>query len=154
SGRPPASDRPFESCVRESVLQPGRLMALKLFPPTPESTALTALAGRRVLAIGASLAPLAQGALAGMKLELSSVEQLANVSADDVALVLIDADSCTGAALTGAVESLTASPNPPAVLLVGERMPTTVVRNLLRLRCSDVLEAPYTPDQIAAAVAG
>jgi pilus assembly protein CpaE len=129
-------------------------MALKLFPPTPESAALTALAGRRVLAIGASLAPLAQSALAGMKLELSSVEQLADVSADDVALVLIDADSCTGAVLTAAVQSLTASPNPPAVLLVGERMPTTVVRNLLRLRCSDVLEAPYTPDQIATAVAG
>jgi pilus assembly protein CpaE len=129
-------------------------MALKLFPPTPESTALTMLAGRRVLAIGASLAPLGQGALAGMKLELSTVEHLANVSADDVALVLIDADSCTAAVLTAAVQSLTASPNPPAVLLVGERMPTTVVRNLLRLRCSDVLEAPYTPEQIATAVAG
>ena len=129
-------------------------MALKLFPPTPQSTALTALAGRRVLAIGASLAPLAQSALAGMKLELSTVEHLAKASADDVALVLIDADSCTGAVLTGAVQSLTASPNPPAVLLVGERMPTTVVRNLLRLQCSDVLEAPYTPEQIATAVAG
>jgi pilus assembly protein CpaE len=100
------------------------------------------------------LAPLAQGALTGANLELATVEQLSGVSADDVGLVLIDADSCTAAALATAVQSLAACPNPPAVLLVGERLPTTVVRNLLRLSRSDVLEAPYTPDQIANAVAG
>jgi pilus assembly protein CpaE len=49
---------------------------------------------------------------------------------------------------------LTASPSPPAVQLVGERLPTTVVRNLLRLSRSDVLEAPYTPAQIASAITG
>jgi pilus assembly protein CpaE len=40
------------------------------------------------------------------------------------------------------------------VLLVGEQIPTMVVRNLLRLERSDVLEAPYTPEQVAAAIAG
>jgi pilus assembly protein CpaE len=92
--------------------------------------------------------------LAGANLELAGADQLAGITAEDVSLVLIDADSCTAAALSTAVQSLTASPNPPAVLLVGERLPTTVVRNLLRLSRSDVLEAPYTPDQIAGAIAG
>jgi pilus assembly protein CpaE len=126
-------------------------MALKLYPPKRAGSS-SALTGRRVLALGASLAPLGQSALAGAALELASAEQLAGITAEEVGLVLIDADSCTSAALTAAVQSLTASPSPPAVLLVGERLPTTVVRNLLRLSRSDVLEAPYTPDQIANAI--
>src|SRR4051812_13152285 len=112
-------------------------MALNLFAPKSGAPGDGA---RRALALGASLAPLAQGALAGLKLELSSVEQLAGVSSDDVALVLIDADSCTAQALATAIASLTACAKPPAVLLVGERLPTPVVRNLLRLPHSDVLE--------------
>jgi len=127
-------------------------MALKLYAPKGPGIP-SALTGRRVLALGASLAPLGQSALAGANLELAGVDQLAGITAEDVSLVLIDADSCTAAALSAAVQSLTASPNPPAVLLVGERLPTTVVRNLLRLSRSDVLEAPYTPDQIAGAIA-
>jgi len=129
-------------------------MALNPFARKPGASAGGPAAARRALALGASLAPLAQGVLAGLNLELSNVEQLAGVSVDDVSLVLIDADSCTAQALTTAIESLTACANPPAVLLVGERLPTTVVRNLLRLAHSDVLEAPYTPEQIAEAVAG
>ena len=129
-------------------------MALKLFAPKPETAVAGAIAGRRVLALGASLAPLAQGVLVGANLELANVEQLAGASADDVGLVLIDADSCTAAALNAAIASLSASPRPPAVLLVGERLPTAVVRNLLRLPCSDVLDAPYTPEQIADAISG
>jgi pilus assembly protein CpaE len=126
-------------------------MALKLYAPKGPGIS-SPLTGRRVLALGASLAPLGQSALAGANLELASVEQLAGVTAEDVSLVLIDADSCTSAALSAAVQSLTSSLSPPAVLLVGERLPTTVVRNLLRLSRSDVLEAPYTPDQIAGAI--
>jgi pilus assembly protein CpaE len=128
-------------------------MALKLHAPKGPGISST-LSGRRVLALGASLAPLGQSALAGANLELASADQLAGITAEDVSLVLIDADSCTAAALATAVQSLTASPSPPAVLLVGERLPTTVVRNLLRLSRSDVLEAPYTPDQIANAITG
>jgi pilus assembly protein CpaE len=126
-------------------------MALKLYAPKGPGIS-SPLTGRRVLALGASLAPLGQSALAGANLELASVEQLAGVTAEDVSLVLIDADSCTSAALSAAVQSLTSSLSPPAVLLVGERLPTPVVRNLLRLSRSDVLEAPYTPDQIAGAI--
>jgi pilus assembly protein CpaE len=112
------------------------------------------LAGCRVLALGATLAPLAQGPLAGASLELAGLDRLAMVSADDTDLILIDADACTGAALAAAVQALAACLNPPPVLLVGERLPTPVVRSLLRLERSDVLEAPFTPEQISAAIAG
>jgi pilus assembly protein CpaE len=110
-------------------------------------------AGCRVLALGATLAPLSQGPLAGANLELVGLDRLASVSSDDADLILIDADACTGAALASAVQALAACQEPPPVLLVGERLPTTVVRSLLRLERSDVLEAPYTPEQIGAAIA-
>ncbi len=111
-------------------------------------------AGCRVLALGATLAPLSQGPLAGASLELVGLDRLASVSDQDADLILIDADACTGAALASAVQSLAACESPPPVLLVGERLPTPVVRSLLRLERSDVLEAPFTPDQISSAIAG
>ena len=107
---------------------------------------------RRILALGATLAPLSQGPLAGANFELIGLERLMGLTSIDADLVMIDADACTAQALTIAVETLTACPAPPPVLLVGERLPTTVVRNLLRLERSDVLEAPFTPEQIAGAV--
>ena len=45
-------------------------------------------------------------------------------------------------------------PAPPPVLLVGAHLPTGVVRNLLRLERSDVLDAPFTAENIAAAIDG
>jgi pilus assembly protein CpaE len=41
----------------------------------------------------------------------------------------------------------------PPVLLIGERLPTTVVRSLMRLERSDVLEAPFAPEQFTGAAA-
>src|SRR5262249_15579515 len=40
----------------------------------------------------------------------------------------------------------------PPVLLVGAKLPAAVVRNLMRLERSDVLEAPFKADQFVAAV--
>jgi pilus assembly protein CpaE len=117
-------------------------------------TAGTSLTGRRVLVFGASLEPLSAGPLAGAQVEQASLDDLAKVRAGACALVLIDADAWGTASLGAAIQTLAASPAPPPVLLVGERLPTTVVRNLLRLERSDVLEAPFTDDQIAQAIAG
>jgi pilus assembly protein CpaE len=39
------------------------------------------------------------------------------------------------------------------VLLIGSRLPTTVVRNLMRLERSDVIEAPFSAEHLAAAAA-
>jgi pilus assembly protein CpaE len=112
------------------------------------------LAGRRALVIGSALASLAKGPLEGATVMIAGLEHLIGVGPADSELILIDADACTAPALANAVEVLAACPAPPPVLLVGERLPTTVVRNLLRLDRSDVLEAPFTTDQITAAISG
>jgi pilus assembly protein CpaE len=112
------------------------------------------LTGRRVLVAGSALAGLAAGALAGATVEIIGLNRLAEVGGSDADLLLIDADACTAAALADAVEALAACPAPPPVLMVGERLPTVVVRNLLRLERSDVLDAPFSAEHIAVAIAG
>src|SRR6185437_177091 len=75
------------------------------------------------------------------------------VSAGDADLIMIDADAWADAALAGGIQALTLSQgSPPPVLLVGSHLPTAVVRSLLRLDHSDVLEAPYTPEAVTAAI--
>jgi pilus assembly protein CpaE len=108
--------------------------------------------GRRILALGASLAPLAQGPLAGAEIEMGSMPRLAELAERPCDLVLIDADSWEASALGGAVQALGALVQPPPVLLVGSSLPAGLVRNVLRLAHADVLEAPYAPEQLLAAV--
>jgi pilus assembly protein CpaE len=113
----------------------------------------TLLAGRRVLALGPALAGLKDGPLAGAQVEIAGLDRAAGLRAEACDLLLIDADAWETAALAAAVEALAHAPDPPPVLLVGGRLPTAVVRNLLRLAASDVLEAPFAPDQLDAALA-
>jgi pilus assembly protein CpaE len=47
------------------------------------------------------------------------------------------------------IEALGRKRQPPAAILVGEGLPTSAVRALLRLPRSDVLEAPFTNDDLA-----
>jgi pilus assembly protein CpaE len=112
-----------------------------------------AAAPRRVLALGTSLAALADGPLAAAAIEQGGLERLAQVRPGDCDLVLIDADTWDATALAQALQALAHAPAAPAVLLVGARLPTAVVRNLLRLERSDVLEAPFTDEQVAHAIA-
>ncbi|MGZ3378610.1 MAG: AAA family ATPase [Phenylobacterium sp.] len=113
------------------------------------------LSGRRVLAIGPALAGLAAGPLAGAEMEQATLARLIGVTAADADLILIDADAWADQALAAGIQALTiAESPPPPVLLVGSHLPTAVVRNLLRLERSDVLEAPYTPEAVAHAIEG
>ncbi len=109
------------------------------------------LIGRRVLAIGANLAPLAQGTLFGVVLEAGNMERLRTLAPGDADLVLIDADGADSEGLAQALAALAAMPSPPATLLTGARLPAALVRTLLRLERSDVLEAPFSSDDLAAA---
>ncbi|MFN3583861.1 CpaE family protein [Phenylobacterium sp.] len=108
--------------------------------------------GRRILALGAALAPHAKGPLAGAEMELGGMEQLAELSAVPRDLVLIDADAWEAPELAAAVKTLSGLKACPPVLLVGESLPAGLVRNLLRLPDSDVLEAPFTGEQLAGAI--
>ena len=108
--------------------------------------------GRRILVLGASLRALADGPLAGAALEMGSADQLESLSPGAYDLVLIDADAWEAPALAAAVKALSAHRACPPVLMTGENLPAGLVRNVLRLAASDILEAPFTPEQIAAAV--
>ncbi|MDB5452412.1 MAG: cpaE [Caulobacteraceae bacterium] len=120
---------------------------------TQSPPALATMTGRRVLALGEALASLADGPLAGAIIEQGGLDRLAGARAGSCDLVLVDADAWEAPALAAALQALAIASATPPVLLVGERLPTTVVRNLLRLERSDVLEAPFTADQVAQAVA-
>ncbi|HEY8614831.1 hypothetical protein [Phenylobacterium sp.] len=110
--------------------------------------------GRRLLALGGAMADLAQAAVPGAVVEEAGLDRLAAARTTHCDLVLIDADAWEAPALAQALQSLAAAPAAPAVLLAGERLPTTVVRNLLRLERSDVLEAPFSTEQAVQAIAG
>ncbi len=112
------------------------------------------LAGRRVLAIGSALSGLASGPLAGAQLEVGGLDRLSAAGLSAADLVIIDADAWEAPDLAQGVQTLAALAAPPPVLLVGSHLPTTVVRNLLRLERSDVLEAPFTDEKIAYAITG
>jgi pilus assembly protein CpaE len=110
------------------------------------------LTGRRVLLVGPALAGAIGEPLKGAATEAAAIERLSDAKAGLYDLVVVDADAWDAAALAAAVQKLADHPRAAPVLLVGERLPTTVVRNLLRLPASDVLEAPFTPEQFAVAV--
>jgi pilus assembly protein CpaE len=112
------------------------------------------LKGRRVLALGASFAALAEGPLAGADLLDGGLDQLEGLTVAAADLVLIDADAWDAAAMAGAVKALAAAKSPPPVLMVGASLPAGLVRNLLRLEHADILEAPYSPEQIALTLQG
>lgn len=112
------------------------------------------LLGRRVLTIGETLVPLGRGPLFGASLELASPEELADARAGVFDLVLIDADGVDSQALALGLAALAASPNPPPALMLGAHVPAGLVRSLMRLPVADVLEAPFTAEQLQTAVYG
>jgi pilus assembly protein CpaE len=119
-----------------------------------EKAAMTAspLSGRRVLLVGPSLSAAAAAPLKGAATETAGIERLPQAVAGAYDLVLVDADAWEAQTLSAAIQALSATPRPAPVLLIGQHLPTTVVRNLLRLPSSDVLDAPFSVDHFIATV--
>lgn len=111
------------------------------------------LAGRRVILLGPALAVLAAGPLAGATLEQAGLERLIGIGARDADLIVIDADAWSPPALGAAIQALVVAAAPPPVLLVGAHLPAAVARSLMRLERSDILDAPYSHEAVAAAIA-
>jgi len=109
-------------------------------------------AGRRVLIVGPGLADLAVQAFRDAVIETAGPEALQGRWAFGEApdLVVIDADAAPET-LSAAIGALGRAASPPPTLLVGGRLPAGLVRNLMRLPRSDVLEAPFTAVDLAAA---
>jgi pilus assembly protein CpaE len=110
------------------------------------------LNGRRVLAIGGDLSDLAKGPLQGAILENGGLDRLTGARIADADLLIINADAWEPAALAAGIQALALSAAPPPVLMVGAQLPTAVVRNLLRIERSDVLDAPFSHENIHAAI--
>jgi len=107
--------------------------------------------GRRVIAVGPDLAPLAAGPLFGVILEVAGSERLTALKPGACDLVLIDADAVQPDALAAGIAALAAMAQPPATLVIGSHMPASLVRALLRIPRSDVLDSPCAPDRLAIA---
>jgi pilus assembly protein CpaE len=112
------------------------------------------LSGLRVLVIGGALSDLAKGPLDGAVMEIGGLDRLIGVGLADADLIIIDADAWGGQALVAGIQALALCPAPPPVLMVGTHLPTAVVRNLLRIERSDVLDAPFSAENITAAIDG
>jgi pilus assembly protein CpaE len=110
------------------------------------------LLGRRILAVGEGLAPLARGALFGADVEVARVERLLEPRAVPAELVLIDADQLDPVTLLGGLATLAALTPPPPTLMVGTQLPAGLVRALMRLPHADMLEAPFSSEQLQGAI--
>jgi pilus assembly protein CpaE len=112
------------------------------------------LAKSRLLVIGAILADLARQAMPQTAVEAASLELLDALTIRRAAadLVLIDADSGDPLRLRSLIEAIGQLPSPPAVLLAGAHFQGALARALFKLERADVLEAPFTGPDLAAAV--
>ena len=108
--------------------------------------------GCHILALGASLSGLGDGPLAGAAVEIGAIAQLEKLAPGACDLVLIDADAFEAAALAQALKAVAALRPAPPLLMVGETLPAGLVRNVLRLDAADILEAPFTDEQLMHAV--
>jgi pilus assembly protein CpaE len=112
-------------------------------------------AGRRILIVGAGLAELAGLAFRDATLQTAGIERLqarwAFGEAPD--LILIEAGAFDPDSLSAAIAALASGATPPPTLLTGDHLPAGLVRNLMRLPRSDVLEAPFSAADLAASSA-
>lgn len=112
-------------------------------------------AGRHVLIIGGGLVELAARALPGAVIDTAVAETFHGrwMHGDAPDLVLIDSAGASAEAIGAAIATLGRAPSPPPTLLVGAHLPVALVRALMRLPRSDVLEAPFAAEDLAEAAA-
>jgi pilus assembly protein CpaE len=108
-------------------------------------------AGRHVLVVGQRLAAVAQEGLGQARFEIAAADRLDFLGAlhATLELVLIDAEAADPNELLGALAALAQRPKPPAVMLAGAHLPTSLVRALMKLPRSDVLSPPFTSRDLA-----
>ncbi|HTX47982.1 MAG TPA: AAA family ATPase [Caulobacteraceae bacterium] len=111
--------------------------------------------GRHVLVVGERLSAVAAEALAEARFETAPASQLELVARPPPALdlILIDTEAADPIALVNAIAALAERPKAPAVLLAGAHLPAGLVRALMKLACSDVLDAPFTSVDLGRAAA-
>jgi len=106
---------------------------------------------RGILIVGQRLGPVAQEAFPTARLEIGGAERLdlPETLHGALELVCVDVDAADAAVLAGVIGALGQRPGGPAMLLCGSHMPAGLVKALMRLQRSDVLEAPFTSVDLA-----
>ena len=109
----------------------------------------------KILALGAKLAAVAQPAFPAASFEVFKGQTGAELdqAATRADLVLIEGDGQHVEAVTSAIQRLARLSPQPAVILTGAGIPIALVRAMLKLQRSDILEAPLNPDELARAAA-
>ena len=107
----------------------------------------------RVLLLGERFAALAEQALPDAVFEVSGGDRLVEPASihGGYDLVLFDADAAEPQLVTEALEMLARRPSAPAAMLLGSHLTAGLVRALLKLQRSDVLETPFTAGDLARA---
>jgi pilus assembly protein CpaE len=115
----------------------------------------TSLKDRRVLVVGTGLMACAEQGLPSAAIEPVSLEALDEALAQPrvADLILIDADDVDAHRLALAIRGLAQAAAPPAVVMFAAHLPSSVARDLFRLKRVDVLEPPYSPADLARAAA-
>ena len=110
---------------------------------------------RHVLVIGQRLGPVAQEAMPAAKIEVSGADRLdlPDTLHDAIELILIDVEAVDAAVLTGVINVLSQRAHGPAILLAGGALPTSLVKAVMKLPKSDLLEAPFTSVDLSRAAA-
>ena len=107
-----------------------------------------------VLVLGPALADRARTALGGSDIRACAPAELTGRWSQGVELVLVDADAWAAPELAFALQALVRTTPPPPLLVVGQALPAGLVRNVVRLARADILEAPFSDTDLAAAVEG
>lgn len=112
-------------------------------------------AARRVLVIGETLEPIAREAFNNSAVETGLIARLAMLSGIGPVpdLVIIDGAAHDPQILARAIEEMSGEPIVPALILSSAAPSTAVIRALLRLAKSDVLEPPHTAADLSFAAA-
>nr|QQZ49002.1 hypothetical protein JKL49_17440 [Phenylobacterium glaciei] len=95
---------------------------------------------------------LARGPLFGAAMEVAGLDRLTDLRPGMTDLILIDADHAEPAALAAAVATLAGVADLPPTLFLGGHLPVGLVRALMRLPHADVVEAPFTHEQLQNAI--
>lgn len=110
---------------------------------------------RRVLVIGAALEEISREAFINSAVEMGEIGRLAKLSASGPVpdLVVLDGAAAEAQTIARAIEEMSAEPIVPAVILSSAAPSTAIIRALLRLSKSDVLEPPHTAADFSFAAA-
>lgn len=110
------------------------------------------LLGLDVMAVAPGLDPVWRQALASTALRLAPLDSLQAelASGRQLDLVVIDGDAADASRLIALIESLGQYPTAPPLIVTGARLPTRLVRAVLRLPRADLLETPFTPPEMTA----